>query len=73
LTEIAGSPFASGPKPYSITIDPTGKFAYVTNQYTANISAFSINAATGALTEIAGSPFGAGKYPLSVITVHVGQ
>jgi 6-phosphogluconolactonase (cycloisomerase 2 family) len=57
LTEINGSPFAAGTNPVAGVIDPTGKFIYVANVNSHNISAYAINAATGALTEISGSPF----------------
>lgn len=36
----------------STAIDPTGKFAYVTDNGNGNISAYSVNATTGALTSI---------------------
>ncbi len=32
LTPIAGSPFAAGNGPDSIAVDPTGRFAYVSNR-----------------------------------------
>src|SRR5437762_2088674 len=44
----------------------TPKFAYVANQFSNNVSAFTINASTGALTPVAGSPFVAGTHPVSV-------
>lgn len=72
LTEIPGSPFAAGKTPVSIAVNPTGSFAYVANQYTGytghngTISAYRIDAATGALTEIPGSPFTAGIEPASI-------
>ena len=31
LTAVAGSPFAAGLGPYAITVEPSGKFAYVAN------------------------------------------
>src|SRR4030042_4516671 len=46
---------------------PSNYFAYVVSRYSNNISAFSINTATGALTAVAGSPFIAGDAPMSVI------
>lgn len=57
LTEIAGSPFPSGTtggnlNPYSVTVDPSGRYAYVINATDATISAFSIAPATGALTSV---------------------
>jgi 6-phosphogluconolactonase len=64
LTAVAGSPFDAEWGPNFITVDPSGKFAYVGNSssfyFSDNVSAFSINARTGALTAIAGSPFAAG-------------
>lgn len=63
---VAGSPFPAGLQPTSITVDPTGRFAYVPNSNSNNISAFVINPTTGALSTIAGSPFAAGTEPISV-------
>jgi 6-phosphogluconolactonase len=65
LTAIAGSPFAAGGNPVAIAVDPTGAYAYVVNQLSANISAFTINRTTGALTA-AGAPIGTGSSPTSV-------
>ena len=57
LTAVAGSPFPSqGNAISSVTLTPSGKFAYVTNNE-GNIGGFSVNATTGALTPIPGSPF----------------
>ena len=49
LSEVAGSPFPTGTNPSSVTVDPSGKFAYVANQASGDVSAYAINAATGAL------------------------
>jgi 6-phosphogluconolactonase (cycloisomerase 2 family) len=68
LTPINGSPFAAGAYPRSLAIAPAGNFLYegsfgVPNDGAGNtvepngISAFTINALTGALTPIAGSQF----------------
>ncbi len=44
-----------------------GRFAYVANETSNTISAFSIDAATGALTPVAGSPFAStGTTPVAV-------
>jgi YVTN family beta-propeller protein len=43
---------AAGLSPTSIAIDPSGKFAYVTNSNSNDVSMYSIDAATGALTQI---------------------
>ena len=42
------------------------KFAYVTNGNSNDVSAYTINSATGALTAVTGSPFAAGTGPTSV-------
>jgi len=67
LTQIAGSPFATGGGGAGggalgaarITV-AGGKFLYASNGGSHNISAFSINPTTGALTPVAGSPFSDG-------------
>lgn len=50
---------AAGSSPRGVTVDPSGTFAYVANGGSSNVSAYAINANTGALTEITGSPFAA--------------
>ena len=67
LTQVKGSPFSAGPEPWGIAVDPTGKFAYVTNvtdgtsrSATGSVSAYAINARSGALTQVEGSPFTSG-------------
>jgi len=80
LTPIAGSPFALGQSeeenygPQQVTVSPTGRFLYVSNHLTGDISGFTVAAATGALTLISGSPFtdqsanlGAGIQPFAVV------
>ena len=66
LTPVAGSPFAAGTTPTYVAVDFTGKFAYVTNSGSNNISAFKINASSGALTSVAGSPFATGNAPYGI-------
>jgi 6-phosphogluconolactonase (cycloisomerase 2 family) len=81
LTQIAGSPFRSLSIPFScdgpggcalpdhMAIDPSGKFAYVTNVLAKKISAYGIDPGTGALTEVAGSPFSTGDFPERLVIV----
>ena len=57
LTLISGSPFVAGSGVDSLTVDPSGKFAYVANGGSNNISGYTIDANTGALTPIPGSPW----------------
>ena len=43
---------AAGKVPVSVAVDPSGKFAYVTNSSSNDVSMYTINATTGALTSI---------------------
>ncbi len=62
-TAVAGSPFATGSLPYSVSVDPMDQFVYVGNDGSANVSEFTLNSTTGVLTAIAGSPVPAGSNP----------
>lgn len=73
LTQIKGSPFAAGAGPSSVAIDPSGKFAYVTNDDSNDVSGYAINADSGALKQINGSPFKAGYIPTAVATDPTGK
>ena len=61
---MPGSPFPAGIDPSSLVVE--GKFLYVINAGSNDISAFAIDANTGKLTPVPGSPFGAGQAPSSV-------
>lgn len=65
ITEVPGSPFNGGLVPNQIVVDPTGRFVYVTNEQSTDITALSINPSTGALTELPGSPFLIGAQPVT--------
>ncbi len=71
LTEMSASPFDIGPSsnvPVSITVEQSGRFAYVVNNDSDNVQAYAIDPTTGALSRI-GNPVGAGHWPVSIITV----
>jgi 6-phosphogluconolactonase len=51
----------TGTQPYSIAIHPSGKFAYVANAGSNSISAYSIDATTGALARIDADGFTSGN------------
>jgi 6-phosphogluconolactonase len=72
LRAVTGSPFAAGSAPLSVTVDPSGQFAYVVN-YSGNVSAYTIDSSTGALSAVAGSPFATGNGPRSVTVDPSGQ
>src|SRR5712692_145245 len=65
LVPLPGSPFPAGKGSHSVTVDPTGQFAYVANLGSNDVSAYRIQP-NGALTPVAGSPFPAGVNPISV-------
>jgi DNA-binding beta-propeller fold protein YncE len=65
---VKGSPFKAGTFPESVAVDPTGKFAYVANPGSANVSGYSI-AANGALVPVPGSPFPAALPGPDCVTV----
>jgi 6-phosphogluconolactonase (cycloisomerase 2 family) len=48
----AGSAKA-GSAPFAVAVDPSGRFAYVANKVSTNVSSFSLNQTTGALARIA--------------------
>ena len=54
----------TGLNPYSIAIDPTGKYAYVTNQGADTVSQFTINA-NGTLSAL-GTPVPTGSIPYQI-------
>lgn len=60
LSPIPGSPFTVGNQPTGVTIDPAGKFLFVTNMMDDTVSAFTIDGTSGALTAVSGSPFSTG-------------
>jgi len=63
-----GSPYAAGKAPVALVVDPTGRYAYVANAGSNDISAYRIHHQTGALSALPGSPFKAGRYPLALAT-----
>jgi 6-phosphogluconolactonase len=65
LTEVSGSPFATGAQPFAVQIDNSGKYVYVANRQDATISGFSIGT-NAALTALAGSPYVSGTGVISL-------
>ncbi|MGB8542915.1 MAG: beta-propeller fold lactonase family protein [Candidatus Acidiferrales bacterium] len=55
-----------GHGPAWLAIDPSGRYLYVVNQTSENVSAFAIDWKTASLYELAASPFSAGAKPWSV-------
>lgn len=57
LSQVSGSPFATGANPIAVAVHPSGNFLYVANHDAASISAYAIDPVTGSLTATPGSPF----------------
>jgi 6-phosphogluconolactonase (cycloisomerase 2 family) len=55
-----------------VTVDPSGRFAYVANGTSNNVTTFSIDQTTGALTEV-GTEVLAGSGPRSMVILGVFQ
>ena len=66
LTPMATPTVAAGSSPRSVTVDLLGRFAYVANFSSDNVSAYSIDPVTRALSPVIGSPFAAGTSPTAV-------
>ncbi|MGA7595943.1 MAG: beta-propeller fold lactonase family protein [Gallionella sp.] len=67
FTTVAGSPFqASGWLSDDLVVDPSGKFLYVTNYNSENLSGFSIAPASGVPTALSGFPVATGTFPFAI-------
>jgi 6-phosphogluconolactonase (cycloisomerase 2 family) len=73
LTEVPGSPFDAGLTPDQLVVDPTGRFVYVVNSQSQDITALSVDPATGALTPLPGSPFPMGATPVTIAVEPTGR
>ena len=60
---------AAGKGPSSVAVDSSGKFLYVTNQFSNNVSAFAVDQSTAKVTPISGSPFATDPGPTFLLTV----
>jgi DNA-binding beta-propeller fold protein YncE len=74
LTEV-GTEVAAGTSPHTVTVDPSGRFAYVANGgfgFFDPVTTFSIDQTTGALTKV-GTEVPAGDAPHSIAILAVFQ
>jgi 6-phosphogluconolactonase len=60
------SPYPAGDVPGPMAVDAYGKFLYVVNKGSSNISGYVINSTTGALLLFSGAPAAAGVGPNSI-------
>jgi 6-phosphogluconolactonase len=56
----ASTSIAVGTLPKFVAIDPASRFVYASNYTPGTVSAFSLNAYTGAVSAVSGSPFSSG-------------
>ena len=71
LTVVAGSPFSAGIEPVAIVAAPSGKFLYVVNRQSNQISEYQIATGTGVLTPDTQSTISTGANPVGA-TIRVG-
>ena len=70
LTSTGGA-VAAGLDPSSVSVDPSGRFVYVANQRSNDVSGYAIDANTGALTNI--GTLAVGSMPASITTARRSQ
>ena len=63
---IDNFPAPVGSHPFGVAFHPSGKFAYVPNNAQGTVSAYTVDAATGALTAIGNFPAGLGPQSVTV-------
>lgn len=69
---LTGTPTPAGDGPNVAVIDPLGKYLLVTNNFSNDISVFSIDSGTGVLTPM-GSPVPTNLNPTDLVFTHSGQ
>jgi 6-phosphogluconolactonase (cycloisomerase 2 family) len=76
LTELAQSPHpgaASDNSAIDIAVHPSGRFLYASSNALGTVTAYGVDATTGAFTDVEGSPFQAGPMSYSVATDRAGR
>jgi 6-phosphogluconolactonase len=67
LTNVPGSPFATGEFPFPLQIDASGKYLYVAAFTSRTVSSYAIDATTGALTLVSSVQTGAGPSSVELV------
>ena len=62
---LSGDPATSAVNPTEVAVDPSGNFAYATDDVTGTVGQFTIDSNTGVLTHVA--DVNAGNQPFSVV------
>ncbi|MGH9543793.1 MAG: lactonase family protein [Terriglobales bacterium] len=71
LTPVAGSPFSAGLGPVSIVVSPSGKFLFVVDRVSNQVSEYKVATGTGVLTPGTQATISTGANPVSG-TIRVG-
>ena len=66
LTAVVGSPFPAGLGPVSIAADPSGKFLFVADEQSNQVTQYRVSTGTGALTVQSPATVSTGTNPVSV-------
>jgi hypothetical protein len=66
VTAVAGSPFSTGIAPVAMLVAPSGKFLFVVNRQSNQISEFKIATGTGVLTTNAQPSISTGSNPVGI-------
>jgi 6-phosphogluconolactonase (cycloisomerase 2 family) len=66
LQAVTGSPFPTGDVPGPLIVDPYGKYLYVLDTGSNQISGFQISPATGSLTPFSGAPTSTNLSPTAI-------
>ena len=69
LTPVPGSPFSSDTGASWTDIDPTGRFLYVSNEISQDITGYAINPPSGVLTALGSFPNGRGASAITTVQV----
>lgn len=73
LAPLVGNPLATGAGPTGVVTHPSGKFLYVSSQFTNTIYAYNIVSSNGQLQQIVGSPFATAASPSGLWVSHNGK
>ncbi|HEY4342691.1 MAG TPA: beta-propeller fold lactonase family protein [Steroidobacteraceae bacterium] len=78
LLPLAGSPLVDQATPQAVAVDPTSRFLFVANTYggatsQGSVSAYTIDAQSGALAEIPGSPYTLEYHPAALTVDPTGR
>jgi 6-phosphogluconolactonase len=66
LTTVEGSPFSAGLAPVAMTVTPSGKFLFVVDRQSDQISEFKVATGTGVLTANAQPSISTGQNPVGI-------